>query len=183
MKKISEKVLHKGRFLWLKESTYLNRDGLEIKWESIGRKTPTRVVVMMSKLVPSNKYVFIRQFRPAVDNFVLGLPAGIVSEDNVEAAALRELKEETGYVGRVVGTSPKFKMSPALLEDDAYIVTIEIDEALSENIKPKQELEADEQIEVILVGKNDIKELVESELKKGHFVASAIWYYLLGRDF
>jgi len=77
MKKISEKTLFEGKWLSLKEFTYLNREGKEIKWESIERKQQRIVLVIIGLLIPSNRYVLIRQYRPAVDNYVIGFPAGI----------------------------------------------------------------------------------------------------------
>lgn len=56
---------------------------------------------------PQGRLVLVRQFRHGVDEFSLELPGGVIEggETPVEAA-LRELREETGYVaaqGRVLG--------------------------------------------------------------------------------
>ncbi|CAD7968481.1 unnamed protein product [Amoebophrya sp. A120] len=58
-------------------------------------------------LNPENKekILLVKQFRPAVNAFTLELPAGLVDHhrnETVTEAALRELKEETGYVGKVI---------------------------------------------------------------------------------
>lgn len=46
-----------------------------------------------------NKLILVRQFRPAAEKFVLELPSGHVEKDELpEAAARKELLEETGYV-------------------------------------------------------------------------------------
>ena len=45
-----------------------------------------------------NKIIFIANYRPPVDSFVLEFPAGLMDNDNLEENALRELKEETGVV-------------------------------------------------------------------------------------
>lgn len=52
-----------------------------------------------------------KQFRPPVDKVCIEVPAGLVDEgETPEVCALRELKEETGYVGEVIrdgtGISP-----------------------------------------------------------------------------
>lgn len=54
-----------------------------------------------------------KQFRPPAGKLVVEFPAGLVDEgETVEEAALRELREETGYVGEVIseraGQRPMF---------------------------------------------------------------------------
>jgi 8-oxo-dGTP pyrophosphatase MutT (NUDIX family) len=45
-------------------------------------------------------------YRPPVNRVVLEFPGGLIDEgESVEKAALRELKEETGYVGQVLRTT------------------------------------------------------------------------------
>lgn len=45
-----------------------------------------------------HQIVFVRQFRPAVNQFVVELPAGVIDPgENPKEAAMRELYEETGY--------------------------------------------------------------------------------------
>lgn len=44
-----------------------------------------------------------KQFRPAVEKVCIEVPAGLVDEgEGVEQSAVRELREETGYVGEVI---------------------------------------------------------------------------------
>lgn len=48
-----------------------------------------------------------KQFRPPTGAVTIEVPAGLVDEgETAEEAAVRELKEETGYVGRASTTSP-----------------------------------------------------------------------------
>jgi len=176
MKKISEKILFEGNWLSLKEFTYLSRDGKEIKWESIERKQQKVVLVIIGLLVPSNRYVLIRQYRPAVDNYVIGFPAGISDSDNTAQEALRELKEETGYAGTVTGISPPLKVNFGVMDDSCRIINVEIDEKDPVNAKPKQLLEPSEEIEVILKRKEEVKEFLMKEKNKGHEIGAGVWY-------
>jgi hypothetical protein len=44
-----------------------------------------------------------KQFRPPIDKVCIEVPAGLMDEgETAEECALRELKEETGYIGEVV---------------------------------------------------------------------------------
>jgi ADP-ribose pyrophosphatase len=48
-----------------------------------------------------------KQYRSPVDKVVIELPAGLIDAgETAEQAAVRELKEETGYVGVVTESSP-----------------------------------------------------------------------------
>lgn len=48
-----------------------------------------------------------KQYRPPIDKVTIEVPAGLVDEgETAEQAAVRELKEETGYVGKVTESTP-----------------------------------------------------------------------------
>lgn len=52
------------------------------------------------KKAPST--VILLQYRPPVEAFCVEFPAGLIDEgESPEQAAVRELKEETGYEGKV----------------------------------------------------------------------------------
>lgn len=71
-------------------------------WEFVERPHCTGVVIMVT-VTTQQQLVLIEQFRPAVGQRVLEFPAGLVGDDpnlsaeSMQAAASRELLEETGY--------------------------------------------------------------------------------------
>lgn len=174
MKKISEGILFEGNWLSLKETTYMNNDGKEIKWESIERKQQCIGLIIIARLIPSNRYVLIREYRPAINNYIIGFPAGMSTGFNIAEEALRELEEETGYIGSVITISPILKISPGVMDDNCQIVNVEINEKDPRNTNPKQSLEPSEEIEVILKKEEEIKEFFQQE--KDSKISVGLWY-------
>jgi ADP-ribose diphosphatase len=89
----SGKVLGSGRYL-----TLYDEDG----WEYVHRPNTTGVVVLVA-VTPQNNLLLVEQYRRAVHNRVIELPAGLVGDiashedEALRDAAMRELAEETGY--------------------------------------------------------------------------------------
>ncbi|MFH1877265.1 MAG: NUDIX hydrolase [Candidatus Omnitrophota bacterium] len=174
MKKISEHILFEGKWLRLKRAVFLNAAGEEVVWESVERKDLPDSIVIIPKLVPSGKFVLIKQFRHPLEKYVIGFPAGLYAGDLNHA--LKELKEETGYTGRIVDASPELKANSGMTNMSTRVVYAEIDENAPVNKYPEQELEPSEDIEVLLVEKKDMKGFLMSEYEKGAEIGAGLWY-------
>jgi len=90
---MADEVLGEGRFLRL-----VRRDG----WERVERPGVRGIVVIVA-VTPAGELLLVEQYRPPVDGRVIELPAGLVGDEEahrdepLEAAAQRELREETGW--------------------------------------------------------------------------------------
>lgn len=174
MKKLSEKTVYDGTWLSVHETVYENKQGRPLTWETVHRKRSAVGVVVIARLEPSKRFILIRQYRPAINGYILSFPAGLGQDD--PAHALVELKEETGYTGKIVRVSPRLKSGASLIDDNAYLVYAEVDETAPENQNPVQQLEDAEDIEVFLVSFEEGKEFLRSQQNKGVHISANLWY-------
>ena len=178
MKKISETLLYESDWLQLLKSNWQHENGKIYGWDFVRRKHSQNAVVIIAKLVPSNRYVIIKEYRAAVGHFVIGFPAGLTENEDVKIDAIRELKEETGFISnKIIKVSPVLDMNPAMTDATFQVVTIEVNENTKENMNPKQELELSEDIEVFLLKKEEINDFLKEQEKLGVRVGPAVWYY------
>merc|ERR1712157_658325 len=77
--------------------------------------------------------LLVEQFRPPLGKNTMEFPAGLIDDGETPArAALRELREECGYVGESCKTVPKVSpqvtcMSPGLTDETTAIVMVTVD--------------------------------------------------------
>lgn len=67
--------------------------------------------------------MIILQYRPPVEATCVEFPAGLIDEgETPEQAAVRELREETGYEGKVCATSPVLSAQPGMTNATLQVV-------------------------------------------------------------
>ena len=116
-----------------------------------------------------------------MDGYVIGFPAGIVSEgEEIAECALRELVEETGYTGEIVQISPPLTLNSALIKETAYSVLVE----LEEDAAPKEQaLEPSEKIEVHRVGKDQLGTFFADAGAMGDVIGGSLWFMLMATKY
>ncbi|KAG7234263.1 hypothetical protein INR49_004118 [Caranx melampygus] len=124
----------------------------------------------------------VKQFRPPLGCYSLEFPAGLIDEgETAEAAALRELKEETGYKGEVVGVTPVTCLDPGLSNCTTQIVLVNINGDEAENINPTQQLGDGEFVEVILLPLDEFQMKIDDLLKKEKIMVDAkVYIFAMG---
>jgi ADP-ribose pyrophosphatase len=77
-------------------------------------------------LTPDGRLVFVNQFRYGTDAFSWEIPGGVIDqgEDSV-AAGVRELQEETGYVGKSARLLGTVNPNPAIMNNRCHLVFVE----------------------------------------------------------
>src|SRR5512135_3173403 len=97
MEILSKKTVWKGNFMSAVEITYRDASGAVRTWEALERVGVSGIVVMVA-VTPAHNVILEKQFRPPMGRDVIELPAGLVDTgESMEAAANRELIEETGW--------------------------------------------------------------------------------------
>ncbi|KAG8947519.1 hypothetical protein FRC04_010700 [Tulasnella sp. 424] len=154
---VSRKSLPTDQAKWvtLKKIEWKNQDNTDKIWEVAERTTRKGEVdaVAILALLESKKSDFkpstiiIEQYRPPVEKFVIELPAGLIDEgESPEAAAIRELEEETGYKAHeVIESSPLLVSDPGMTSANMKLVVVRVllDDYPS---SPKQKLDEGEHI-------------------------------------
>lgn len=77
-------------------------------------------------LTPDGRLVLVRQFRYGIDDFSVEIPGGVIDlgEDPV-SAGVRELREETGYVGASARLLGSVRPNPAMQSNRCHLVLVE----------------------------------------------------------
>ena len=136
---------------------------------------------MIAELLPSHRLILIRQYRPPADSPVLEFPAGLIDPgESPEAAALRELREETGFQGTIRRILPRAYNSPGLTGEFIYPVLMEIRE--NEQNRTETDFDDSEFIETLLVPENELLDLIEKENAEGTAIDSKVIAYALGQQ-
>ena len=181
MKILKTSDVTESPWIRLKRAVYENDDGQVLKWDYIERVDTRSSVLIMPRFKDSGDLIFIRQYRVVMDGYVIGFPAGIISEgEDIAECALRELEEETGYTGEIVQISPPLTLNSALIKETAYSVLVE----LEEDAAPKEQvLEPSEKIEVHRVGKDQLGTFFADAAAMGDVIGGSLWYMLMATKY
>lgn len=112
--------------------------------------------VAMLAITKDNDILLVKQYRPGPNKILLELPGGLINEgETPENAALRELKEETGYTGKVEFVNFVF--------DDAYSTMIRACVVVKDCEKiSSQNLDSTEFIEIVKMPITEFREHIKT---------------------
>ncbi|ETN40433.1 uncharacterized protein HMPREF1541_04710 [Cyphellophora europaea CBS 101466] len=170
-----------AKWVRLNKITYKDPTGGERQWEMAERQTRRThtdtdgvgVIAILNDTNGQPSLLLQKQFRPPLDKVTIEVPSGLVDEgEDISTAALRELKEETGYIATIPGdakTAEGFIMwnDPGFCNTNTKMIFVEVDMSDPRNQNPKPELEENEYIETFTLPLDDLWDRLAKLDKEG----------------
>lgn len=133
-------------------------------WEYASRAREIRAVVILAEY--ESKLILVSQPRAAPDCHCVELPAGLVGDHDpnatIEATAIKELEEETGFTADRVERLGDFYSSPGMLAEAFTLVRVHGVRKIGEGGGDDSE-----DIEVHLVARGDVPNFLEQKRAEG----------------
>ena len=150
-KRLKRTLVHNGKIIDYYQDTIRLPNGNETIWDFIGHKGAAAMVAVRE----DGKLLMVRQWRNALERDTLEIPAGGLNsvDEPTETAAVRELREETGYIAENVQLLLRIRTTVAFCNE-------KIDIYLATGLRRREGQDLDED-EFVDVGAYELDELVQ----------------------
>jgi ADP-ribose pyrophosphatase len=171
-KKLESKYLFRDNWLTLRADRCERPDGKIIDPYYVYEFPDWVTAVALTK---ENEIILIRQYRHALGETVIEIPGGCVdaSDQNLEEACARELLEETGYRFEKMEYLCKTSANPSTNSNLMHIFLATGGEKIAE-----QKLDEAEDIEILLLSIDQVKQLLRSNQLLQSMHVTALLYGL-----
>lgn len=139
-RKVSSTQTYEARIFTVSKDIIEDETGKQFQRDIIHHHGGVGILAMKD-----DKILFVHQYRPAVDEMMLEIPAGKLEKDeDPYTCGLRELEEESGFTTRKLHKVCEFYSTPGFCNEKLYIYEAEELEAVEH---PKA-MDEDEEIEL-----------------------------------
>lgn len=172
-KRLDRQLVAKGAIIDYYQDTMQIPNGTTAKWDFIMHKGAAACVAVKK----NGNLVMVRQYRNALERETIEIPAGGLNHgEEMQAAALRELQEETGYVA---GKS-EFLIS---IRTTVAFCNERIDIYLAEDLEEgKQKLDEDEYLDIVEYPLSELLDMIDKGIIQDGKTVSAILAYAIKRN-
>jgi len=170
MKILKDEILKSTRWLELIKRYYVDKNGKEATWVMATRNNncsavmivPTHYTTAPDK--PQKRIVITKEYRVPLADYEWGFPAGLIDKgEDVVSTAARELTEETGlHLDGITKISPSVYNTAGMTDEAITIVYADCSGEISSEYQ-----EESENIETFLMDVNQVKELLDRDVKFG----------------
>ena len=177
-KTIDSKTVFRGRILNLRIDEVVLPDGGKSAREVVEHSG----AVVILPVLPGGNLLFVKQFRHAVSDFLLELPAGKLDHENedITDCARRELLEETHYSCEKLEKMITFYTSPGFCNEKIHLF---IADGLSYNPQKGLSCDEDEFISIADFSLNDsLKMIDENKISDAKTILGILYYSTLAKN-
>lgn len=151
MEIVKRTVVWEGKFIRGLLLTYRDASGELRSWEAVERVNCSGIVVIIP-VTTAGEFIFIRQFRPVLNHYVIEFPAGLHDRSgSLQDAATRELIEETGYTSDRIELLAEGPVSSGLSTEITTVYLARDAQPASAALREQFQPDESEDIEVFLV--------------------------------
>ncbi|EPX74319.1 ADP-ribose diphosphatase [Schizosaccharomyces octosporus yFS286] len=184
---VSDLETKDAKWTSLKKITWQDQSGKTRAWEMAERTTRSKSgidAVAILGIIPIDGEPHVlcqKQYRPPLGKTCIEIPAGLVdSDESPEESAVRELREETGFVGVVKEATTIMYNDPGLTNANLKIILVDIDMSNPQNQNPQQQLDQGEYITNFPIKLSSLQDELFSLEKQGFAVDVRLSTFALG---
>jgi 8-oxo-dGTP pyrophosphatase MutT (NUDIX family) len=178
MKILKKETVWQGKYLRVLLLSYQDINGNIRSWEAVERVNCNGIVVVIP-VTETKEFVFIRQFRPVLNGYVIEFPAGLNDrKESLVEVAKRELIEETGMFSDEVIFLAEGPVSSGLSTEVLTVFLAKNVKEVSDEIKKKYPPDESENIEVIKISVDKAIDKLKEFRKEGNFLDLKIYGFI-----
>lgn len=171
MKLVSVDKLIDCKFLKLYKLNLLNKNDVKRNYFVASRREEEMLTcktrdhskadaVMVIPITEDNEFVILKQFRPAINDYIYEFPAGLIDAgEDIDTAAKRELYEETGLSSISMEMIVKPSYTSVGMTDESIAVV----KAIVQGEISNANAEEDEEIEIIKIKREDMTNFIKEK--------------------